>query len=437
MSALAKNISQSKEPTSVTKINANARIDYILRFSKQAILVIDETSQQGSDVSSQHLATLPEQRNIAFVALSSQFNDIQVRCRIIEQLFNSDLFDPEISLAVSIINFAKQSKQSISIIIDNSQHASLQIIHELCQLAAIAKKTNLSIDVVMFGNPDSGRIIAANKSLFNNKLALLSAQSGQLLSTGAHIFKETKHWYNALADYKWFVVVFSFLLIAAVSVIMLLQHNNFTFAKPLAIEKIPTTQLAELTAEPAVSTKFVQEKIAKGPQTEKSSEAQVSDIFISLTQDQSELQVEKKVSAASPSDIVNAMAFLGTKNIESSSNNNKIRQPTTEASDPASLIIDNDYFLSYKQGFVIQLAVFSETKLPESFLNVISELGYHAYWRTLNDKAAVVITGERFLDRNTAEQALTRLPEALTQRQPWIKSISAINNEIIAYQSSQ
>lgn len=437
MSALAKNINQFEEPTSVTKINANARIDYILRFSKQAILVIDETSQQGNEVSSQHLATLPEQRNIAFVALSSQFNDIQVRCRIIEQLFNSDLFDPEVSLAVSIINFAKQSKQSISIIVDNCQHASLQIIHELCQLAAIAKKTGLSVDIVMFGNPDAGRIVAANKSLFNNKLALLSAQSGQLLSTSAHIFKETKHWYNALADYKWFVIAFSFLLISAISVIMLLQHNNFTFTKPLAVEKIVTTQLAELKAAPTVNATFVQEKVVKIAQAEESSEAQVSDIFLSLTQSQSKIQVEKKIFAASPSDIVNAMAFVNAEDLKFSDNNNEIQQAVTKVREPSSLIIDSNYFLSHKQGFVIQLAVFSETKLPDSFLNVLNELGYHAYWRSLNDKAAVVITSDHFPDRNTAEQVLARLPEALAQRQPWIKSISAINNEIIAYQSSQ
>jgi DamX protein len=115
MSALTKNINISDNNTSVTKISAQARIDYILRFSKQAILVIDESVEQNTTISNQLLANLPEQHNVAYVALSSQFNNIQIRCRIIEQLYTGELFEPEISLAVSVINLAKKSKQSISI----------------------------------------------------------------------------------------------------------------------------------------------------------------------------------------------------------------------------------------------------------------------------------------------------------------------------------
>ena len=120
MSALTKNINISDNNTSVTKISAQARIDYILRFSKQAILVIDESVEQNTTISNQLLANLPEQHNVAYVALSSQFNNIQIRCRIIEQLYTGELFEPEISLAVSVINLAKKSKQSISIVLDLS-----------------------------------------------------------------------------------------------------------------------------------------------------------------------------------------------------------------------------------------------------------------------------------------------------------------------------
>ena len=102
MSALKNNIDISNDNTSVTKISAQARIDYILRFSKQAILVIDESVEQNAPISSQFLASLPEQHNAAYISLSSQFNNIQIRCRIIEQLYTGELFDPEISLVLLI-----------------------------------------------------------------------------------------------------------------------------------------------------------------------------------------------------------------------------------------------------------------------------------------------------------------------------------------------
>ena len=203
MSALTQNIDISNDITSVTKISAQARIDYILRFSKQAILVIDESVEQNATISNQLLASLPEQHNVAYVALSSQFNNIQIRCRVIEQLYTGELFDPEISLAVSVINLAKKSQQSISIVLDSAQHLSLQVMHELTQLALIAKKANLVVNVVMFGSLQSGRNVAVNKSLFDNKLSLLSSQSGQLLSTTSAIFKKSRTTWVLTKRNKW------------------------------------------------------------------------------------------------------------------------------------------------------------------------------------------------------------------------------------------
>ena len=140
MSAIARKIGLSNDSSSVTKISAHARIDYILRFSKQAILVIDESIEQNTPISGQFLDGLPEQYNAAYISLSGQFNNIQIRCRIIEQLYSGELFDPEISLAVSVTNLAKKSQQAISIVLDKTQYLSLQILHELSQLAQLQKK---------------------------------------------------------------------------------------------------------------------------------------------------------------------------------------------------------------------------------------------------------------------------------------------------------
>ena len=169
--------------------------------------------EQNGQITNQFIASIPEQHNAAYISLSTQFNDIQIRCRIIEQLSAGELFDPEISLAVSVINLAKKSKQAFTVVLDNTQYLSLQILHEVTQLAAIAKKANLIINVVMFGTPEAGIKIQENKSLFHNKLTLLSAQSGQLLPTNSTIFNRPKRQWYAIGINKWllsFIIVLCF-----------------------------------------------------------------------------------------------------------------------------------------------------------------------------------------------------------------------------------
>ncbi len=162
--------------TSVT-----SRIAYNLRFTKQAVLVVGDDAEQYSQLASQflvslstveptvnHLETQDNHINVAFIAASSKLNDIQIRCRLIEQLFVNTLFDPEQSLAVSVLRFAKQHGESISIVIDHAHALSLQVKYELCQLVSLAKKSNLTINVILFGLTEAAQQLAMNKSLFKN-----------------------------------------------------------------------------------------------------------------------------------------------------------------------------------------------------------------------------------------------------------------------------
>ena len=105
-----------------------------------------------------------------------------MRCRLIEQLFVNTLFDPEQSLAVSVLRFAKQQGESISIVIDHAHALSLQVKYELCQLVTLAKKNKLTINVVLFGLMEAGQQLAINKSLFKSKVAIIDAGNGQILS---------------------------------------------------------------------------------------------------------------------------------------------------------------------------------------------------------------------------------------------------------------
>ena len=182
---------ENENTASVTNISATARVDYIQRFSKQAVLVVHDDYQMSADVGHQYIAQLPAQSNTAFVSISSKHNDIQIRCRIVEQLFGQQAFDPEVSLAVSLINQLKQESQKLTIVIANAQHLSLQLLHELTQLCEVAKKSNFLVSVLMLSNMEAGQTVALHKDLFAKKLSILAADNGQLISINDASFRST------------------------------------------------------------------------------------------------------------------------------------------------------------------------------------------------------------------------------------------------------
>lgn len=444
MSALMNSIGLSNDNTSVTKISANARIDYILRFSKQAILVIDESVEQNAQITNQFIATIPENHNIAYVALSSQFNDIQIRCRIVEQLSAGELFDPELSLAVSIINLAKASKQSISIVLDNTQNLSLQILHEVTQLTLIAKKANLVINVIMFGSAQAGCKVQANQSLFHQKLTLLSAQSGQLLSATSALFNQPKiKWYASKLN-KLLLIAFTLLSCFAVAVVILLQQDSFNFTAPLKVDNAPEVTLSSVITTP--QPRVIEKKTVNIT-------AQPNDILLSLTAGhESSIANEPVVEdiPATPNDIVHAITLLSSDEIVDTAINLEVSPNTSHHSLNAvnkavetkkvvatSINVDNNYYLNQESGFVIQIAAFSDINLPEAFMKNLASVDYQVYQRLLNDKVTFVITSTLYQDKFSAKQALSAMPEDILARQPWIKSINVINSEINAFLVSQ
>lgn len=448
MSALMNSIGLSGDNTSVTKISANARIDYILRFSKQAILVIDESAEQSAQITNQFIATIPEQHNAAYISLSNQFSDIQIRCRIIEQLSAGELFDPEVSLAVSIINLAKKPQQAISIVLDNSQHLSLQILHEVSQLTAIAKKANLVINVIMFGSLQAGIKVQANKNLFHNKLTMLSAQSGQLISANSTIFQRPKvKWYSIKLN-KWLLSALVLLFGLAAAVIMLLQQDSFNFTPLPKVQKNDETTLNAALTEPqhTVLNKKVDINIAV---------ANPSDIYSSLLVDKTQknaVQLTADPAPATPNDIMLAMTSLPARNKSSTNIDSEItvdivqeQQTTvnsTSTTDAAllketSIKLAANYYLSQKSGFVIQIAAFDDIDLANDYMMSLAKINSHVYQRLLNNNTNFVITSSIYADKLSAKQALLTLPESIIARQPWIKSLKLVKREINAFQDSQ
>ena len=173
------NNSGTKElsPNAISGISVTTRIEYNLRFTKQAVLVVSNNTEQYSQLASQYLVSLSNsalesntnQINVAFVSASAKLNDIQIRCRLVEQLFVNTLFDPEQSLAVSVLKFAKQHGEAITIVVDHAHALSLQIKYELSHLVNQSKKHKLKVNVVIFGLTAAANQLSVNKSLFKNK----------------------------------------------------------------------------------------------------------------------------------------------------------------------------------------------------------------------------------------------------------------------------
>lgn len=478
MSALAHAI-ESNAPQSVTTISVNARVDYILRFSKHAVLVVDQDENVYSQVASQFLGSLANDHNAAFIAVSPKLNDIQIRCRIIEQLFADNLFDPEQSLAVSLINLAKQEKQLIDIVIEHTQYLSLQILHELCQLTDIAKKANYPISVLMLGTPQTGTLLANHKSLFNNKISILSGQTGQLLALNAKVFKVSSPFFKFTRTVKWLMIFTAFVISLSLLGFWLFQQDAFSLKTKLGLQS---------------ATQSVNSFVIEGEQPLKTIVlmAKPADVFQSLTSSESQ-NIDKKIpEIANPIDIVSAISAFqnsveineATKEIpinerpkrfesflDSKPSEPKVTDPLTIKEDikllsPKSVLspklaltvtaldtdkketvknisgiesikVETDYYANAKTGFVIQIAGFTRLPFYQQFLPDFTTINVKRYHRLLNQQPMLVITSEIYSTRLIAEQAITLLPSTIMSHQPWIKSVEAINSEISSFQRSQ
>ncbi|XQW84761.1 SPOR domain-containing protein [Thalassotalea piscium] len=476
MSALAQldPLTISKNNESVTSISVNARIDYILRFSKHSILVVDESAEACSSVGYQFLDQISSDHNAAFVSASVKLNNIQIRCRIIEQLFSDSVFDPEQSLAVTIINLLNADPQKLAIVIDNVHCASLQIIHELTQLTLIAKKAKLEIEVLMLGNYTAGRMLAQHKDLFHKKISILSKQSGQLLSLNAKEFKTSGSWFTLTVSKKWLIALLTVTLISILTVIWLRQQGPSNFAKlpEKTVEQLPLNSTADETVLPRFSTttdetastndiytaltvsKPVQETIVH-------KDANVNDIVMAIAAFEAPLTQNNESSASLlPDEVLNTAkvsstiettpkaAMITETKVVALGNHQQSNKSEPVDPSPSSIALTKEiqptmefsgsqYYKSFTKGFVIQLSGFTQESIMKEFLADFTSLTFKHYKRLLNGEVMTVLTSKHYATHAEAEQALNTLPESILTRNPWIKTISAINNEINAFERSQ
>ena len=406
-----------------TNISANARIDYIFRFSNQLVVVAAEQSAQYSPVTSHFLANLNADHNAAFIAVSSQLHDIQIRSRLVEQLFTNVLFDPEQSLAVSLVNLVKANPQKISIAIEHGQNLSIQILHELTQLAEIAKRAQLTINVLVSGNYVLGHKLSENSILFKNKLSIIAAESGQLVPLKSPLFKQKRQWFNSLKKAKWLIISLVTILFLALAGVVVVESINETKLKA-------KTQATNQPSAPVfvVANKLKTSGAVNTPATN-------SDILNALS-----LSEAPEIQLADNNDVLTALTLA--ESIQPTQTITLAKTPSKLADEV--LLIDQheaedvvNIYQTMANGFVIQFAAFSEQKVKNDFLKQYSNLEYASYFRLIDGVEFEVLTSVPYATRLEVEQAKASLPESLQALKIWVKSLDAIKSEIKHYQSSQ
>ena len=425
---------------SATGVSVIARIDYIQRFSKQMTVVVDNNPTVYSKVARQYLANISQESsnremNVAFVAASSKINDIQMRCRLIEQLFANTLFDPEQSLAVSILRLSKNNNDIITIIVEHAQSLSLQIKYELCQLVDTAKKTQKKINVVIFGLERAAIEIGQNKTIFDKKTSIIDASSGQVIALDHARFKNKPAGFKNNLWIKISLASLFGLLITLVFWIFLNDHKSYNFTTLPALSSLNQTSVI---VPKKVNTITRQNKLAS-----------VADIHLALlTKDSSP---NLRLVTAKNGDILQALMSsestmndnqLGT-NLEKfaliSTNLQVIpKQVKTTRVDlkklsnlsglPATL--NEQYYLNAEKGYVVQIRGFSDLPTLEAFIKRNKDQEYFSYQKNLNTQKFFALTSKIFSDKAQARKAMNKLPQAMKDLGSFLKSVSTIKREI-------
>jgi len=473
MSALANtsttaDIKQNQQATknllaeAISDISVTTRIDYNLRFTKQAVLVVADETEQYSQLASQFLVTLSNDRsktnqlnsqdnhiNVAFVSASTKLNDIQIRCRLIEQLFVNTLFDPEESIAVSVLRFAKQQSEAISIVIDHAHALSLQVKYELSQLVSLAKKNKLTINVVLFGLTEAAQQLSENKSLFKSKMVIIDANSGQVLSFDDKKIALANH-SNTLGLWQKLSLLGAMLIITAALIwIYLLIVDDVN--KQANLSKVQAVHLGGTAlAEPSKIGGKTIRKMQKKDKIQLFDDSQNVGEVAALTKATSEdvllailtestVEVIERVPAKAD-DVLKALVVVDIESKPSSSIAiSQAKAPEEPLDETAKQQLttkemNSDYYqaqaLEHMQGYVIQIAGFSDTKLWQRFIEQHSTESLHSYQRYLSDNEFTVVTSKVYANKTAAKAAVLLLPVSLIERKPWLKPISSVISEI-------
>ena len=440
-----------------TPISVTARIDYILRFSKQAVLVVDDNTSNYTQLARQYLANLSQAPtnqklksiasqdvNVAFVVASSKLNDIQMRSRLVEQLFANTLFDPEQSLAVSIHRLVKQHNDAVTIVIEHAQTLSLQLKYELCQLVDIAHKTKTKINVVLFGQEQTAKEISANKNLFDKKISIIEAKTGHVIALDNARFNGTTNFINNKTLIRIGIISILSIFLLLLSWFFLTQHENLSLSNIAPVQVVtdkPVNQIADEST-PSIAKPIKQNGITTATNNDiylalvdqslnfasspNAQPAKMSDILEALVISEENVDKLPEAKAANSDSTLNALVevdlnVLANGEIEEALNKKEVNLP---------VVLNNEYYQGKEEGFVIQIAGFTDLNKLSKFTAELEGFNYYSYEKMLNTQKFIVITSEVFTNKELAKAALIKLPKATDQFGSFIKSVSTIKREI-------
>lgn len=463
MPAFAKTapVTQANQNTTQRKLalaNANSdisvitRIDYNLRFTKQAILVVSNSNDLHSQLANEFLVSLSEtsveeqenQLNVAYVSASTKLNDIQIRCRLIEQLFVNTLFDPEQSLANSVLEFAKLQGESISIVIDNAHTLSLQVKYELCQLVYLAKKSQYKVNVVLFGLIEAAQELSINKSLVKSKLVVIDASSGQVISLDDKCMNLDKEPISITKVQKLSLMAISMLVMGALIWAYLLippstNQSTVTASQKLTRMVLPVAGMSnEIPALDGQAPMLKKQKIKEQsqlrsiPQKSQATSEEIHSALLAFAPVNTKDQTPAKVN-----DVMAALTIQNdSKNISVANKQTMAVESVVNNKTEIEKIkgVDSSYYLNmgseYEEGYVIQIAGFSDSNLWQNFIANNSSERLFSYQRLLSGNNFIVITSNVYPSKVKAKAAMDKLSITLKNRKPWLKSISSVIKEI-------
>ena len=321
----------------------------------------------------------------------------------------------------------------------------------------------------MLGDYNAGRILATHKDLFQKKLSVLSQQSGQLLALSAKEFKVSQSWLTLTVNKKWLIALASLSLLA-IATVLWLKQQEINFANlpesPIAISSLnleADKTVLSVSSQSGNSNKVV---VDKAPiKRELASIQHIYNVLLGNNVAKKEILNEP----ANARDIVSAITAIEsapTEAVVSDSNleivpveykkktanaNHAVKVGKAENIDVFSaksvpsltkeanneFALGRNYYQNFTQGVVIQIAGFTQKSILTEFLADFTDIEFKQYKRALNGEEMTVLTSKHYVTRAEAERALYKLPNAILVREPWIKTISAINNEISAFQRSQ
>lgn len=297
---------------------------------------------------------------------------------------------------------------------------------------------------MLFGLTEAAQQLATNKSLFKNKMVVIDAESGQVVSLDDKKMTLEKS-VSPLALWQKLSLASALIIIAVALIwvysIIAEDINKQTFnTKEQTVLEGQTSQGVLLPISNGVlgneNTRTMQKK-QKSSLIEQSTHASKSSGTVQATSEEINhalmtnqlVSLSKKIPAEA-GDVLQALAAA----------DNKIAVKVIDNADKEMVIqnhsaeISNSYYQTkseeFDKGYVIQIAGFSDNKLAERFLSLYPDENLHSYQKQLSGKDFTVITTKAFANKAQAKSIIQSLPIQLIERKPWVKSISSVINEI-------